>query len=413
MKSEKSKVLHEVCGKPMVEHVIDACVQAGINDIVLIAGKNIKELKTYTQSYKKARLSVVLQSKRLGTAHAVQAALKAKKSIKQGVLILSGDVPLLEQATISSIIREFTNKNGNGIIGVSEIRNPYGYGRILQDKKGFVSAIVEEKDTDEKQKKIKIVNGGVYLIKKSVLVKYINRIKMNPKKKEYYLTDIADLMSCNNVPLKAKVIPYEELSGVNDRIQLAEAGKIKNKKLLEKLIQSGVVIQDLDSVFIEGQVSIGKDTVIKPFTVIKGPVKIGKKCMIGPSAHIRPGTVVGDNSKIGNYVEVKNSVIGIGVTVSHLSYIGDAQIGNNTNIGAGTITANYDGKKKHKTKIGINVKVGSNVVLVAPVKIGCNVTVGAGSVITEDVPASSLVIARARQVVMKSKSKKTKKSKRR
>jgi len=408
MKSDLPKVLHPVAGKPMISHVIDSCIEAGIKDIVLICGYKSAEVKKYArQAYKKVKF--VIQKPQKGTAHAITAAIKARVPMKKHILILSGDVPLISPDTIKGLINEASKKSVSAVIAVSKVKNPRGYGRVLTSKKRGILRIIEEKDASPAQKKIRLINGGVYVIVNHILKKYINKVKINKKKGEYYLTDIAGLMSENSLKIKEKQADYTELSGINDRAQLAEAGKIKNKKVLEKLSKNGITIGDFDTVFIDSNVQIGKGTVIKPFTVIKGKSKIGKNCIIGPSAHIRPGTVIGDSCKIGNYVEIKNSRIGSRVNVAHLSYVGDAEIGSRTNIGAGTITANYDGVKKHKTRIGVNVKVGSNVVFVAPVRVGSNVTVAAGSVVTDNVPPGALVIARARQVVKKNRKKRRRK----
>ena len=399
MKSDKSKVLHEVAGKPMLGHVIDACHNAGVKDIVLIAGANYPELKEFTQTaYPSGNIRIVIQKKQLGTAHAISTALKAGIKYDEAILILSGDVPLIEAATIKSAIKEFTTENPGGIILTSKVENPFGYGRIVRDIHGFVEEIVEQKDATPEQQEIDHINGGVYIFNRDYLKKYIALIKMNPLKKEYYLTDIAGIMAKNGIKIRPKTVPYAEVAGINDRVQLMEAGKMKNKKTLERFAKDGITIVDFDTVFIDENVGIGIDTVIQPFTVIKGPCRIGKGCSIGPSAHIRPGTVIGDNCRVGNYVEIKKSTLGNNTYVSHLSYIGDAELGSNVNIGAGTITCNYDGFKKHKTVIGDNVFVGSDTKFVAPVKVGKGAVIAAGSVITEDVPADALSVARARQV---------------
>ena len=399
MKSDKSKVLHEVCGKPMLGHVIDACHKAGVKDIVLISGANYPELKEFTTTaYPKESIKLVIQKQQLGTAHAISAALKAKIKYQEGILILSGDVPLIEADTIKSAIKEFTAEKTGGMVLVSKVENPFGYGRIIRDAHGFVKAIVEQKDATSEEQAIDHVNGGVYIFNRDYLKKYIPMIKMNPLKKEYYLTDIASIMSKNFIKIRPKTVNYCEVAGINDRIQLMEAGKIKNKKTLEKLAENGITIVDFDTVFIDENVSIGPDTVIHPFTVIRGISRIGKGCNIGPSAHIRSGCVIGDNCRVGNYVEIKKSTLGNNTYVSHLSYIGDAVLGSNVNIGAGTITCNYDGFKKSETIIGDNVFVGSDTKFVAPVKVGKGAVIAAGSVITEDVPADALSVARARQV---------------
>jgi len=402
MKSEKPKVLHELCGKFMISHVIDSCREAGVNDIVVISGYKHDEVKRNVRS-KYKNIKFVLQNPQKGTAHAVTAVLNKKIPLNKGVLILSGDAPLVGADVIRRLIKSFTQSGAGGIIGISKLENPHGYGRVIRDSHGYIAGITEEKDASAAVKKIKYINGGVYIIEKKYLKEYVPRIKKNRKKGEYYLTDIAEMMFRDGIKIRAVSAGPGVFSGVNNPAQLAEAAAIKNKKILEKLAKSGVIIEDFNTVFIDAEVKIGKGTLIKPFTIIKGNVKIGKKCSIGPSAHIRPGAVIGDSCKIGNYVEVKNSKIGSNTNVAHLSYIGDSELGARVNIGAGTITANYDGVKKHKTKIGAGAYVGSNVVFVAPVTAGKNSVIGAGSVITKNVPAGKLAIARGRQDIKENK----------
>jgi len=400
MNSDITKVLHEIDGQPMLANVIDSCLGAGVSDIVIIAGANMAELKTFASKYypgKKIRFA--LQKRQLGTANAVASGLTAVKAGNKGVLILSGDVPLIEPSTIRGLIKEFTAKKCGGIICTSIVKDPCGYGRIIAGTDGVIIRIVEEKSCTLAEKEIRLINSGVYVFDAGLLKKYIKQVKQDPDKKEYYLTDVIGIMAENGIKIRQKDTDRAEIAGINDRVQLMEANTFKNKKNLEKFAKNGITIVDFNTVFISGKVDIGRDTVIQPFTVIKGPAKIGPGCNIGPFAHIRPDTTIGKNCKIGNYVEIKKSTIGDHVNVAHLSYIGDTEIGDNTNIGAGTITANYDGVKKNKTWIGKNVSVGSNSVFVAPVTVGDNVTVAAGSVITDDVPSGSLAIARCRQTV--------------
>jgi bifunctional UDP-N-acetylglucosamine pyrophosphorylase/glucosamine-1-phosphate N-acetyltransferase len=399
MNSEKTKVLHEVAGKPMLGHVIDACHKAGIKDIVLIAGANYSQLREFTdKAYTGRGIRFVLQKKQLGTAHAISTAMKAKIAYKPAILILSGDVPMITPGTICDLINGFTKEKCGGIICTSKVDDPSGYGRIITDADGYIIRIVEQKSATESEKNITLINGGIYIFDRDLLKKYIGRIKLDPVKKEYYLTDLAALMAENNIKIRPKITDYLEVSGVNDRVQLMETGKLKNKKTLEKLAKDGITIVDFDTVFIDENVNIGRDTVIQPFTVIRGKTSIGKGCNIGPFAHIRPESVIGDFCKIGNYVEIKKSTIGSHTNVAHLSYIGDAELGSHVNIGAGTITCNYDGFKKSRTVIGNNVFVGSDTKFVAPVTVGDDTVIAAGSVITEDVPSGALAIARARQV---------------
>jgi bifunctional UDP-N-acetylglucosamine pyrophosphorylase/glucosamine-1-phosphate N-acetyltransferase len=343
-------------------------------------------------------IKFAIQKKQLGTAHAVSAALNSKIHFNKAVLILSGDVPMITPETIKAMIREFTKSSPGGIICTSTVAEPFGYGRIVKNGKGHIIRIVEEKDATAAEKGIREINSGIYIFEAKNLKKHIKSVGLNPVKKEYYLTDIAGIMAENDVIISPLTVDYAETAGINDRVQLMEANKLKNKKTLEKLAKNGITIADFDTVIIDGNVSIGRDTVINPFTVIHGKTRIGRGCVIGPFAHIRAETVIGDFCKIGNYVEIKKSVIGSHTNVAHLSYIGDAGIGNNVNIGAGTITCNYDGVNKNRTIIGNNVFVGSDTKFVAPVKIGDDTVIAAGSVITEDVPAGALGIARARQV---------------
>ena len=404
MRSDKTKVLHELCGRTMIEHVILSCMGAGVKDIVVIGGANMKELKDEL-FHRHPSLKYALQKEPLGTGHAVLSAFRSKNRLGGSVLILSGDVPLVTGETIRDLINDFTKHGCAGIIGTSLADNPCGYGRIIRSGDDVLK-ITEEKDCTEKERLINEVNGGIYVFRSRELFDALKKVKKNPLKNEYYLTDAVEIMSKKGLKIKGKKVNSEELSGINDRIQLAGAAKIKNKNRLENLAENGITIVDFDTVFIEENVTIGKETVIQPFCVIKGPSSIGSNCTIGPSAHIRPGTIIGNNCKIGNYVEVKKSKIGDNTSVSHLSYIGASELGKNVNIGAVTITANYDGRNKNKTVIGDGAYVGSNVVFVAPVKIGKNTVIGAGSVITDEVPDNALAIARCRQTVKLNRRKK-------
>lgn len=398
MKSSVPKVLHKIAGKEMISYVLDSVIKAGVKDIIIVAGSNFNEVKNFIKSKYNQNIKIIKQRPLLGTGHAVLTVIKSKIKIHPFVFILNGDVPLIQPITLRQIIKMFTNTKCDGIIAVSKVKNPFGYGRIIRDENNNIIKIVEEKDANILEKKIDLINGGLYFLRTSDLKENIIKIKKNLIKGEYYLTDLTEILAKKNKILKPFLIDEQELKGINDRQQLAEVEEINNKKNLEKHAKNGITIKDFNTVFIEDNVIIGKDTVIEPFTVIKGPAKIGPFCNIGPFTHIRPDTIIGKKCKIGNFVEIKKSKIGDSVHIAHLSYIGDTTIGSGTNIGAGTITANYDGKKKNKTIIGKNVYVGSDVVFVAPVKIGNNAVIGAGSVITENVPANSLAIARQRQI---------------
>ncbi len=431
MKYSITKVLRRVSGRAILEHVIESCLGNGINDIVIVAGKNYPELNNFIQEKYRNIIKprFVLQKRQLGTANAVKVVLQSKVRLKDNILILNGDVPV-SRKTVKSLINEFFKQKAEGIIAVSELQNPEGYGRVIQDFKGNIIKIVEERDADKKEKQIKLINGGIYIFTKKSLKKYINKIKLNPKKKEYYFTDIVEIMANDNKKIAAKLTPFKELTGVNNRLQLMEVAEIKNRDMIIKLSRQGVTIRDFNTIFIDETVKVGRETVIRYYTNLRRNTKIGQRCLIGPGSiiensiigneaeirksmvweskigdktkigpftNIRAGTVIGKNCRIGNFVEIKNSKIGNNTKIAHMTYIGDAKIGNNVNIGAGTVTCNYDGIKKHKTIIGNNVFVGSGVKFIAPVKIGHDAVIAAGSVITEDVPPFALAIARARQ----------------
>jgi bifunctional UDP-N-acetylglucosamine pyrophosphorylase / glucosamine-1-phosphate N-acetyltransferase len=428
-----TKVLRRVSGRAILEHVIESCINNGVKDIVIVAGANYPHLKKFTdEKYGKLlKPRFVIQKKRLGTGHAVSMAMRAPLALKNSVLILNGDVPV-SRWVIRGLTREFTKQRADGVLAVSEINDPAGYGRVIQDDHGGILRIVEEKDATRKEKSINLINGGIYLFKKELLQKYLKKIKLNRKKKEYYLTDLVEIAANNNKKIISRVINYKELTGVNNRLQLMEVAEIKNRQVIEKHSRRGVTIRDFNTIIIDEPVKIGSESVIRYHSVIKRNTRIGKKCLIGPGSvidtsvigdfcevisstirnsrignhtnvgpytNLRSHSVVGNNCRIGNFVEVKNCKIGDGTKVAHMTYLGDARVGKNTNIGANTVTCNYDGKKKHRTVIGNNVFIGSGVMLVAPVRIGNNAVIGAGSIITENVPANALAIARSRQII--------------
>lgn len=428
-----TKVLRRVSGRAILEHVIESCLNNGIKDIVIVAGANYPQVRAFVEEkYKKIiKARFVIQKKRLGTGHAVSMAMKAHLGLKNSVMILNGDVPV-SRWVVRSLTRAFTKYRADGVLAISQINDPRGYGRIIQDEHENILRIVEEKDASRSERAINLINGGIYLFTKELLSKYLKKIKLNKKKKEYYLTDIVEIAAQNGKKIKSRLINYKELTGVNNRLQLMEVAEIKNRQVIEKHSSRGVTIRDFNTIIIDEAVKIGHESVIRYHSTLKRNTRIGKKCLIGPSslidtsvigdgtevvnstvrnsrigvntsvgpyANLRSHSVIGDNCRIGNFVEVKNSKIGDNTKVSHMTYIGDATVGRNTNIGANTVTCNYDGKKKHRTIIGNNVFIGSGCMLVAPVKIGDNAVVGAGSVITENVPANALAIARSRQII--------------
>ncbi len=425
MKSERPKVLHKVNGKPMLERVTNVLENIGVNKKLYILGHKKEEVLEVM-----GNVEHVIQEEQLGTGHAVLIAKEKIKELKDDVLITCGDTPLLTEKTLGELKKLFYEKNLDCIILSCKVQNPFAYGRIIKEN-GQVVNIVEEKEATPEQKLINEINTGVYIFKHDKLVDAISKIDNNNSKGEYYLTDAVKILSDEGSKVDTyQIFDEEETLGVNSKEQLAQANKIlRNRKNLE-LMDNGVIFIDPETAYIEENVEIGEDTVIYPNVTIEGNTKIGKDCKIlgntriensiisdnvkieasvvenslveegvtvGPFAHLRPKAHLKENVHVGNFVEIKNAILEKGVKTGHLTYIGDANIGENTNIGAGTITCNYDGKNKHKTDIGANSFIGSNSILVAPVKIGEKTFTAAGSVITEDVPNNTLAFGRARQ----------------
>ncbi|MBI4848140.1 MAG: bifunctional UDP-N-acetylglucosamine diphosphorylase/glucosamine-1-phosphate N-acetyltransferase GlmU [Nitrospirae bacterium] len=427
MKSLLPKVLHEALGRPMLQYTIDAVKPLKPQKTVVVIGNGAEAVKKRMNG--EDHLSFVVQEKLLGTGDAVST---AKKELKKGtVLVLNGDCPLITTKTLKGLLTNHRrNKNVLSFLTFIDDSMP-GYGRVLRDEKGRVTGIVEDKHaTPEEKIKFKELNGGVYVMETDVL-KHLDRIKMNSSSGEYYLTDIVGIVSRAGKRLEAYVCPAEEISGVNNREELYKISDIIKRRIIVKWMENGVTFIDPDTAFVHPSVTIGRDTVIYPNTYLEDKTRIGKNCVIypgarisesvlgdgvtvkdnslieksrvgngstiGPFAHLRPNSVIGRDVKIGNFVEVKKSNIGNGTKASHLTYLGDAVVGKDVNIGAGTITCNYDGKNKFTTVIENGVFIGSDSQLVAPVKIGKGAYVAAGATVTKDVPAGSLAISRSKQ----------------
>lgn len=396
MKSQTPKVLHEIFGKPLLGCVLES-VSGLVSESFVIAGHQAGLVEEFTAGYDGVK--TVIQSPQSGTADAVSKVCPLLDDYNGLVLVLCGDTPLITHETLAEFI-EFHNKANSDLTVMSAVfENPAGYGRIVREN-NQLKRIVEEKDASAQQKAIKEVNAGIYLFDwvkiKPAFSHLTANITADNAQKEYYLTDIiewADGLNVNAYTLKNN----EEIFGINSRAHLAQAAKIMNRLTLEKLMDNGVTIVDPDAVWVSPDTSIGEDTVIYPSTYIEGKNKIGKNCKIGPFAHLRGGVEIGDNVKIGNFVEVKKSKINSNTNAGHLSYIGDSEVGSGVNIGAGTITANYNAvtKTKSKTVLKNNVKIGSNSVLVAPVEIEEGANIGAGSVITKNIPAHALALTRS------------------
>lgn len=427
MKSKLYKVLHPVCGKPMVQHVVDQVQMLNIEEMVTIIGHGAEQVKAQlgeTSSY-------ALQEVQLGTAHAVMQA-GSRLAGKEGVtIVVCGDTPLMKAETMEALFKHHEDTNAKATILTARIADPTGYGRIVRNDHGLVEKIVEHKDATEAERTINEINTGTYCFDNIALFDALKHVSNDNVQGEYYLPDVIEILKNQGEVVSAyQTNDLDETLGVNDRVALAEAERIMRSRINEQHMRNGVTIIDPANTYIEADVTIGQDTVIYPGTMLKGKTLIGEDCQIGPYseiescqigdhtvvrqsaafcssigsrvnigpfAHIRPDSNIYDDVKIGNFVEIKKSVFGQGSKASHLSYIGDAEVGSGVNIGCGSITVNYDGKNKYLTKIEDDVFIGCNSNLVAPVTIGKGAYVAAGSTITKNVPGNALSIARARQ----------------
>lgn len=428
MKSDMPKVIHKVNGIPMITKIIDTLSGLNPEENILILGHKKEEvLKVVGEN-----CDYVLQTEQLGTGHAVIQAKEKLEGYDGDVMILCGDTPLLRESTLKSLYDYHKESGAVTTILTSIYENPFGYGRIVKED-GLVKAIVEEKEASEEIKKIKEVNAGVYCFNSKELFKALDKIDNNNEKGEYYLTDVIGIQVSENKKVQSFILEDKmEILGVNSKVELTQAGKVLRDRKNRELMEEGVILIDPETTYVEESVKVGRDTVLYPGVVLQGKTVIGENCEIignsriidsvlgnnirvessvieesiledgvtmGPFAHIRPKSLLKEKVHIGNFVEVKKSTLEKGVKAGHLTYLGDAQVGENTNIGAGTITCNYDGVNKSKTVIGKDAFIGSDSMLVAPVNIGEKALIGAGSVITKDVPSNSLAVSRSKQII--------------
>lgn len=427
MKSQLPKVLHPLGGRSLVERVIESCLEINPIRRIVIIGYEAEKVKTALNNI--PDLEFVEQKEQLGTGHAIQQLLPHLEDFSGDLLVLNGDVPLLRPQTIKHLIETHKKNQNSATLLTAHLPNPKGYGRVFCNGQNIIQQIVEDRDCSAAQKQNKRINAGVYCFHWSDLARILPNLKADNDQKEYYLTDAVNALQ----PVMAvDVEDYEEIIGINDRKQLAVVYQILQDRVKDRWMAAGVTLIDPDSTTIDDTVEIQPDVIIEPQTHLRGKTvigtgsRIGPGCLIensqiganvtalysvisdsvvqsgtriGPYAHLRGHVDVGENCRIGNFVELKNAKLGTKTNVAHLSYLGDATLGEKVNIGAGTITANYDGVKKHQTTIGDRTKTGSNSVLVAPITIGSDVTIAAGSTVTENVSDDSLVIARSRQIV--------------
>jgi bifunctional UDP-N-acetylglucosamine pyrophosphorylase / glucosamine-1-phosphate N-acetyltransferase len=425
MRSRQPKVLHPLCGRPLIAYPL-RIARTLADRIVLVIGPNAEEVATVAGPDVRS----IVQKERLGSGHAVQ---QAQAECGEGtILVLPGDMPLLSAETIGRLVDHHQKSRAAATVLTGIVEDPKGYGRVVR-RGGRVKKIVEDRDATAAEKKIAEINTAVYCFAASRLWPALEKVRPHNDQGEYYLTDVIDILARAGGRIEAVVSDAGEAAGVNDRKQLAAVAAVQRRRILDRLMESGVTILDPASTYIEDGVTIGPDTTIYPQVVIEGQSSIGSECVIGvgshvsasslsdrvtllpycviresaieeaatlgPFCHLRPLAQVGAKAKIGNFVELKKSTIGRGSKVPHLSYVGDATIGEGVNVGAGTITCNYDGVNKHETKIGDRAFIGTNTSLVAPVTVGEGAYVGAGSTITKDVPPGALAVGRAQQFV--------------
>jgi bifunctional UDP-N-acetylglucosamine pyrophosphorylase/glucosamine-1-phosphate N-acetyltransferase len=414
MRSDIPKVLHRAGGRSLLGHVLAAVGELEPGRVIVVSGPQMEAVGAEVHVVCPAA-RIAIQAERLGTAHAVLAAREAAAGFEGTVVILYGDVPLIRVATLKSLAHEVRGETKLAVLGF-EAKDPTGYGRLVRDAAGRLVAIREELDATPQERATKLCNSGVIAVEAGLLWRLLPEIGRDNAKGEHYLTDLAGLASAEGHAGAVVLSPQEEVEGVNSRAQLARIERALQERYREKAMEEGATLVAPETVFLSADTRIGRDVVIEPHVVVASGVEIGDRVVIrsfchlegariapnaivGPFARLRPGAVIGEGVHIGNFVEVKNALIEAGAKANHLAYIGDARVGAKANVGAGTITCNYDGFGKHHTEIGAGAFIGSNSALVAPVKIGEGAYIGSGSVITRNVPADALALGRGRQEV--------------
>ena len=427
MQSKLYKVLHKVCDRTMVELVLDSLSDLEMQEVITVVGHGAERVKEVLGD----RTKFVLQAEQLGTAHAVKVAKDELKDKEGTTIVMYGDTPLIRPETINSMLDHHENTNAKATVLTAIADNPFAYGRIIRDVNGKLVKIVEEKDATEQEKKIKEINSGIYCFDNKLLFEMLEKVKNDNNQGEYYLPDILALIREQKEIIETYLCDdFDETFGVNDRVALAYAENVMRNRINTKHMLAGVTLVDPTNTYIAPNAIIGRDTTIYPNVTIKSNTVIGEDCQIkpnsylenakigngvkvlsstisdskigdftsvGPYAHIRNNCDLGEHVRVGNFVELKNTTYGDGSKTAHLSYLGDAEVGKNTNIGCGTITVNYDGKNKYKPKSGSDAFIGCNSNLIAPLEIGDGAVVAAGTTVTENAPDDTLVIARVKQ----------------
>lgn len=382
MNTLMAKVLHEVCGRPMLAYVLDACREVGVTKMYVVVGFSAEQVKARFDS---EDIEWVIQEEQLGTAHAVLCCKEHLKDFEGQTLVLCGDGPLIRAQTLKTLIEKHEAEQASATLATAVLDDPGGYGRIVRDAYGNMQGIVEHSDCTKEQLAIKEVNPSYYLFNNRVLLEALEKIRPDNVKQEYYLTDaLAGIIGTGHKVVAVTAVGAEEAMGVNSRRQLSEASKIMQRRIQQVLMENGVTIVDPDNTWIDARARIGQDTVIEPFTYIHGEVEIGQGCRIGPFAYLRHGTVLKNDVVLGVYTEIKNSTLEDGVRARHHSYIGDATVGRNVNLGAGLITANYDGRKVNRTNIGNDCYIGSGAILIAPLEIKDGSNIASGTVVSQE-----------------------------
>lgn len=427
-RSELAKVMHEVAGRTMLRHILEALRPLELGSIVVVVGHQADEVTSEAEAAGIDRLTTVLQEDQRGTGHAAAQALPALDETIEQVLVLPGDAPLLTPETLATFAD--TDPEVDGVLATVDLDDPTGYGRIIRDDGGDVVSIVEEADATEAQRALTEVNAGFYRFRRGALAEALDRLDEDNAQGEQYLTDVIGHIVRDGGRIRAMIAPADEVRGANDRVQLAEAAELLRRRHLEELMRSGVTVIDPRSTYVDVGVEVGRDAVLLPGCILEGETRIGERATVGPYtrvvdatigddatvqqsvvleaeigeeasvgpfAYLRPGTRLARRAKVGTFVELKKTELGEDSKAPHLSYLGDATIGRDVNVGAGTITCNYDGASKHRTEIDDGAFIGSDTMLVAPVRIGKGSYTGAGSTISEDVPDDALAVERSEQ----------------